>query len=418
MPFEARKFIFTVSLCAMLAVNPVLATAPGENESVGSAHEVYVESNLNKATNGIAGVGYVNRMIDAAGNAAQQAENHAAAAGAHAQSAAQSATEAHEVLADKVNIDQGADDKNKAMVTDDKGSVYPGYISTDMITKGEDATVLLVQSTGTNARAAWGKIDSEYISGGAVTTDKIADRAVTRDKIAPGAVTPDRISADAGSGDFYTGFLYADQYGVVGWQRIRTEDILNGTVTSGKIADGAVTTEKIANAAVTADKIADRAVTLDKIMLAPPSSYSPSSGFVMVSYSGRMGPVNEWGRVRRIMIEPHAVGQDEIDYDAIYSRHIVDGAVTTDKIGNVDGNGGYVAGVMISRGESGVTWSKVESKDIANGAVRMENIYTGAVTTAAIADGAVKREKTEGIVGVIPVGSATDPTSYGSFWVE
>ncbi|MBO5739842.1 MAG: hypothetical protein J6R52_02130, partial [Alphaproteobacteria bacterium] len=191
MPLEARKFIFTVSLCAMLAANPVLATAPTNDEDLGTTHDVYVESTLNQATNGIAGVSYVNRMVNAAGNAADAAEAHAAAAGAHALSAAQSADEAHKVLADKVNIDQGA--SNKAMVTDDKGTVYPGYITNDMIDdnavtadkikRGEEATVLLVQLTGLHARTAWGKIDSGHISDGAVTTDKIAEGAVTADKL-------------------------------------------------------------------------------------------------------------------------------------------------------------------------------------------------------------------------------------------
>ena len=152
MPYDVKRFIFSVSLCAMLAANPVLATAPTNDEDLGTTHDVYVESTLNQATNGIAGVSYVNRMVNAAGNAADAAEAHAAAAGAHALSAAQSADEAHKVLADKVNIDQGADDKNKVMVTDDKGTVYPGYITNDMIqpsTIGADKLNISGGITGT-----------------------------------------------------------------------------------------------------------------------------------------------------------------------------------------------------------------------------------------------------------------------------
>ena len=134
MPYDVKRFIFSVSLCAMLAVNPVLATAPTNDEDLDTTHEVYTE--LSESANGIAGVSYVNRMVNAAGNAAELAEGHAAAAGAHALSAAQSADEAHKVLADKVNIDQGADNKNKVMVTDYKGTVYPGYITNDMIQEG------------------------------------------------------------------------------------------------------------------------------------------------------------------------------------------------------------------------------------------------------------------------------------------
>ncbi len=140
MQADAKKFMITISLCAMLAVNPVLATAPENDEDLGNVHEVYVESSLNKATNGIASVGYVNRMVDAAGGAATRAEEHAAAAGEYAIAAGESADaaqtaagEAKEALSGKVNVAQGAGNKNKAMVTNADGTVYPGYISNDMI---------------------------------------------------------------------------------------------------------------------------------------------------------------------------------------------------------------------------------------------------------------------------------------------
>ncbi|MDO4423712.1 MAG: hypothetical protein Q4C08_02870, partial [Pseudomonadota bacterium] len=160
MPYDVKRFIFSVSLCAMLVVTPALATAPGENESVGTAHDVYVESELDQATNGIAGVSYVNRMVNAAGNAADKAEAHAAAAGAHALSAAKSAKDAHTVLADKVNIDQGTDNINKVMVTNDEGMVSPGYIKPDMIKAPEglymeDAPVLGMVSWTPDGRTEW-----------------------------------------------------------------------------------------------------------------------------------------------------------------------------------------------------------------------------------------------------------------------
>ncbi|MBO5739863.1 MAG: hypothetical protein J6R52_02240, partial [Alphaproteobacteria bacterium] len=173
MPLEARKFIFTVSLCAMLAANPVLATAPTNDEDLGTTHDVYVESTLNQATNGIAGVSYVNRMVNAAGNAADAAEAHAAAAGAHALSAAQSADEAHKVLADKVNIDQGV--SNKAMVTDDKGTIYPGYITNDMIkpsTIGPDKLNISGVMSGREA-LLFARRNSSYDSSGHLITGAI-----------------------------------------------------------------------------------------------------------------------------------------------------------------------------------------------------------------------------------------------------
>ena len=187
MTYDVKRFIFSVSLCAMLAATPALATAPGENESVGTAHEVYTE--LSESVNGIAGVSYVNRMVNAAGNAADAAEAHAAAAGAHALSAAQSADEAHEVLKDKVNIEQGADNKNKVMVTDGEGTVYPGYIKPDMIETPEEMHMVDVPILGTvlwtpDGRTEWQPIvAAEYdydvltVSSGIYGFDRIGPRS-------------------------------------------------------------------------------------------------------------------------------------------------------------------------------------------------------------------------------------------------
>ncbi len=262
MPYDVKRFIFSVSLCAMLAANPVLATAPTNDEELGTTHDVYVESTLNQATNGIAGVSYVNRMVNAAGNAADAAEGHAAAAGAHALSAAQSADEAHKVLADKVNIDQGA--SNMAMVTDDKGTVYPGYITNDMIddnavtfekfgaekyqqpknNAGSDGVVLTWSITGDNNMFGWRKINNAFIDDGAVTSDKIDNGAVTKDKIADGAVTRDKITAaawsdssgyvlDAAVGSVLT---VSNKDGSVSWEKVKTAGIANGAVTIDKTA--------------------------------------------------------------------------------------------------------------------------------------------------------------------------------------
>ena len=280
MPYDFKKFIFSVSLCAMLVANPVLATAPTNDEDLGTTHDVYVESTLNQATNGIAGVSYVNRMVNAAGNAAELAEGHAAAAGEHALSAAKSANEAHAVLADKVNIDQGTGNENKAMVTDAEGSVYAGYITNDMIAEmSVSATNKLhagnynenkvlkagVSGLGANPKyitTEWGYITKENIADGAVTTDKISGYAITADKIADGAVTSGVIAAgavygghiangavtidkiDVSSSNISYGndtqsFLYAYETGTgvaMHWGKIKTAGISDGAVTIEKTA--------------------------------------------------------------------------------------------------------------------------------------------------------------------------------------
>ena len=292
MPYDVKRFIFSVSLCAMLAVTPALATAPTNDEDLGTTHDVYVESTLNQATNGIAGVSYVNRMVNAAGNAADAAEGHAAAAGAHALSAAQSADEAHKVLADKVNIDQGADNKNMAMVTDEDGSVYAGYISTDMIEKTDptcyvnasgvricsyENQVLISDDDG---NVKWGQV-ANAIADGAVTLDKISSiyhgYAVTGFLYGNGSGNGD-VEVFAVHGDVGPALIgweegapiavaASDSGGVlkvygsgvdkgIGFAHITTEDIGSGAVMTDNIASGAVTSDKIANGAVTIEKTA------------------------------------------------------------------------------------------------------------------------------------------------------------------
>ncbi len=119
------KFVFAVSLVAILAVSSSMAAsvtdvAPvtGKGQAIsgttGTVGDVYDWSKWSGyATEGIASVNYVNNAVDAAGNAAQWAENHAAAAGTAAEEAKNAAgiakewaTEAKNTLADKQNADE------------------------------------------------------------------------------------------------------------------------------------------------------------------------------------------------------------------------------------------------------------------------------------------------------------------------
>ena len=102
------RFIFTVSFMAMFVINaavaaassvtssaPVSGTGQAISGTVGTVGDVYDWSQWQGyATEGIASVSYVNKAVDAAGNAAQWAESHAAAAGTSAKSAAGSAAAA------------------------------------------------------------------------------------------------------------------------------------------------------------------------------------------------------------------------------------------------------------------------------------------------------------------------------------
>lgn len=92
--------------------------------------------------------------------------------------------------------------------------------------------------------------------------------------------------------------------------------------------------------------------------------------------------IGDW----RVLVQSH-----DIQNGAVRSRHITDGAVTTDKIGD---------GEVKSRniGDGAVTTEKiaddaVTNEKLADGAVDSRNIAQGAVTTEKLADGAIDESK-------------------------
>lgn len=116
-PMIKTRFIFAVSMFAMLVVNSAMAatvtdpaptTGAGKaiSGTVGTVGDVYdwSENRDGYASAGIASVNYVNKAVNAAGNAAQWAENHAAAAGTSADKAAKSAEAAAKSAAAAQNI--------------------------------------------------------------------------------------------------------------------------------------------------------------------------------------------------------------------------------------------------------------------------------------------------------------------------
>ena len=307
----------------MLAVNPVLATAPGEEELVSTVHNVYTESTntgtegapLNLSS-GIAGVTYVNRMVNSAGNAAQRAEDHAAAAGASAiaaqsaadaaQSAADaaqgSANAATETLKSKLDIFQETDNKNKVMVVGSDGNLTPGMVGTS------------------------------GIANGAITSAKISNGAVGREQIADGSVYASAIATGSSMSSF-TGFLVfgSDNYGGTGLYRtpLTTDMISSGTVVFGHL----------------------HAYT--------GNAFSSGYGVLMASSAGDM----YWNQVTSDVIASGAVTSDVIASGAVMFGNIA-----------ADGyNGNYKHGtVLMYSGDStssGMYWGKVNSDMIDNGAV-------------------------------------------------
>lgn len=349
-----KKFVFTVSLCAMLAVNPVLAvTDPVEAKAgafsgeVGKVGTVYSDW-TGRANSGIAGVRYVNSAVDAAGNAAQWAENHAAAAAQSAKAAATSAAQA----ASKVAIAQGEGNKNKAMVTNGKGDVSAGYVTSDMISSsGYTGTYSGVLRTDPNGGAEWGMVEPDMINSSGYTRGVLVPDGSGRAKW---SMVPSEY-VYGGSGDSFTGAVAKmpvfDESGMLR-PTLATTGVFAGWPEGGGGTGVYV------------------GFTTD-----PEKAFGTNagiSGLDVLTYnaSGVMG----WGKIL-----PEAVS---------YSGE--PGVLA------FEGNG---TGVVVTGNSTGY--------DV------LVNDPSGNIKW-----GKIGPESTSGIVGMVPVGSATATDEYGQLWIE
>ncbi|MBR1953615.1 MAG: hypothetical protein IKA25_00890, partial [Alphaproteobacteria bacterium] len=146
------KFVFAVSLVAMLAVSSAWANAPASGDSVGTAHDVYEDQTPTDGA-GIAGVSYVNKAVNKAGASAQAAEAHAAAAGQSALDAADSAAEAA----------SSAQSANNALANKQDKLGYTAENSANKVTS--------VSSTSTDTQYPSAKAVYGYVSGELTTVN-------------------------------------------------------------------------------------------------------------------------------------------------------------------------------------------------------------------------------------------------------
>ena len=171
------KFVFAVSLVAMLAVGSAWANTPGKDESVGVAHTVYTDQSPTSTEveggTAIAGVTYVNRAVNKAGAAATAAEAHAAAAGKSALAAAESATQA--ASSAKSANDKLAGKQDKLTTTNIKGSgsVTVGISNGVITVSGTDNNT--TYSTGTATTSGLTKL---YTSTGTKTDGTMTQAAL------------------------------------------------------------------------------------------------------------------------------------------------------------------------------------------------------------------------------------------------
>ena len=281
------KFVFAVSMVAMLSCGVAWASAPaGSEETVADVHDVYMEATnagTSTATNlatGIAGVTYVNRMVNTAGDAAQRAENHAAAAGAYAIQAETAANTAKNALSGKLDNKFAAN--KKAIVTTDKdGKVVPGTIlysgsgpyiadvtvsDTGVVTLSRgssdsgDVTDALGYTPEDEARKMIGIGEEE-------TAEKLTDDQWKSDELYPSMNTATKMIdyKIATNNDDITGVISDVSNAKVSIdQTAQNANKAMITDAQGKVTTGQIKEGMIEAAAVTTTKIKDAAVTVAK----------------------------------------------------------------------------------------------------------------------------------------------------------
>ena len=164
------KFVFAVSLVAMLAVGSAWANAPVGDEKVDKVHDVYTDQAPTTGA-GIAGVSYVNKAVNKAGASAEAAEAHAAAAGASALAAQKSADEAASSAKSANDTLAGKQDKL-------------GFTPENVANK-----VTSVTSASTNTQYPSAKAVYQYVSGEIGTLGGKNDSLKTRVDTLESAVT-------------------------------------------------------------------------------------------------------------------------------------------------------------------------------------------------------------------------------------
>ncbi|MFI0156237.1 hypothetical protein [Streptomyces lydicus] len=135
---------------------------------------------------------------------------------------------------------------------------------------------------------------------GIITTVKLADDAVTAAKVATGAIGTTEISDDA----------------------VTTQKVVAGAILAGQIAAGAILTDKLAAEAVTAAKIASLAITTDKL---------------------------DANAVTTAKLAAGSVDATAIKADAITGKSITGGTIT-----GTDISGSTITGGLLQTGSSGV----------------------------------------------------------------
>ena len=193
---------------------------------------------------------------------------------------------------------------------------------------------------------------------GIVTTTKLADDAVTAAKVATGAIDTDALQAAAVT----AATIAADAVtaAAIATGAVDADAIAAAAVGSTQIADGAITTPKITTGAVTADQVAANAITAAKI-----AANAVVAGTIAT------------GAVTADTIAASAVTAGKLAAAAVQAGNLAAGSV---QAGNIAADGVQAGNIAANA---------ITAREIAALAVTAGKIDANAVTTSTLAAGSV-----------------------------
>ncbi len=228
-----------------------------------------------------------------------------------------------------------------------------------------------------------GTYPSPVIKNNSITTEKILDGVITSEKLAPGVIPTSLQPSGNAGGDLAGAFP--------------NPVIADGAVVAAKLADGSVGTSKIKDSSVTAAKLASGVI---------PSTLPPSglAGGDLTGSFPNPTLANDVvgsekirdGAVTSTKIENSAIDQSKLADNAVGTSKLQDGSVTAAKLAP-----GVIPSSMAPSGTAGGDLSgSFPNPTLASGVVNTAKIADAAIITTKIEDGAVTSAKLA--AGVIP----------------
>lgn len=255
-----------------------------------------------------------------------------------------------------------------------------GGVTGYVLTDNGDGTASWLAPTGSGGTPADGSVTTVKIVDGNVTSAKLADGSVTTVKLADANVTSAKIASGAvGSTQLASGAVIAAK---IAAGAVGTTQLADASVTTAKLVDANVTSAKIAAGAVGTTQLADANITTAKIADANVTT-------------AKIADAN----VTSAKIATGAVGATQIANGGVGTTQLAANAVTAAKIANATITSTQLAAAAVATAniaDGAVTQAKLDSGvtlPLADNSVTTIKIVDANVTTSKLADGLLTEAK-------------------------